>query len=83
MEVHSEMQAAEMEIRRLLELAPAQAMTGIVESYNRRSLQERDAFVAILAARITVSSAIERERDWASSASDAFCASAQTAPLRI
>lgn len=54
MDILSEMQAAELEVRQIMSASPASAMTGIVEAYNRRSEDQREAFVSVLAARVAL-----------------------------
>ena len=58
MDIAFEMQAAEMELRRLLGRSPGQSMNGIVEAYTRRSSEEKEAIVIVLAAHITGTQAL-------------------------
>lgn len=54
MDVLSEMQDAELEVRGIMAGPPASAMTGIIEAYNRRPEDQKEAFVSVLAARVAL-----------------------------
>jgi len=57
MNAFPEMQVTELEIRRLLQLTPAQAMNGIVELYRDSPPSEKEALVIVLAARVAAADA--------------------------
>lgn len=60
MSVQSEMQEAEREICAALEREPGQATELIYQSYARRGVPQRDAFVVALIARVVVSQQLRR-----------------------
>jgi hypothetical protein len=62
-DVNSEMQNAELELRQILRSSPGAAASGILQAYNRRSLEEREAFVSVLAARIAVAEVASHRHD--------------------
>ena len=62
MEIASEMQSAEIELREILAQSPGQALEGIMEAYTLRDATEREALVAVLAGRIVSSEACKLTR---------------------
>jgi hypothetical protein len=60
MDVLSTMQDTELEVRRLLQFTPAQAMRNILELYHQRPASEQEALVIVLAARVTAAFAVQR-----------------------
>ena len=68
MDVRSDMQNAEIEVRDLLAQSLSNAVKGIVEAYLSRSSSEREAFVSVLAARLVSAEIIKRSRKNPSSA---------------
>ncbi len=68
MDVRSDMQNAEIEVRDLLAQSLGNAVNGILEAYISRSSSEREAFVSVLAARLVSAEIIKHSHKNPSSA---------------
>ncbi|WP_040620329.1 hypothetical protein [Rhodovulum sp. PH10] len=62
MDVRSEMQRAELEIRAALAGSPGQAMSDLMQCYDSREPAEKDAFVAALIGRLATTKSLARNR---------------------